>query len=135
MLAHAYQAVPIGITVEGANILTRTMIVFGQGAIRCHPFALKEIESANAKDVKAFDDAFFGHVNFVATNVARSLVLGLTGGAFASVPVGGRAGGVLKKLTRSSASFAGIQNSTEPSFSQPFDWVNDIFSALHAQPG
>ncbi len=106
ILCAAYQAVPVGITVEGANILTRTMIVFGQGAIRCHPFALKEIESANAKDVKAFDDAFFGHVNFVATNVARSLVLGLTGGAFASVPVGGRAGKVLKKLTRSSASFA-----------------------------
>jgi acyl-CoA dehydrogenase len=106
VLCAAYQAVPVGITVEGANILTRTMIVFGQGAIRCHPFALKEIESANARDIKAFDDAFFGHVNFVATNVARSLVLGATGGAFASVPVGGRAGRVLKKLTRASASFA-----------------------------
>jgi acyl-CoA dehydrogenase len=56
--------------------------------------------------VKAFDDAFFGHVNFVFTNVARSLVLGVTGGAVASVPVGGRAGAVLEKLTRASASFA-----------------------------
>jgi len=105
-LAAAYQAVPIGITVEGANILTRSMIVFGQGAIRCHPFALKEIEAAAARDVRAFDAAFFGHVNYVFTNVGRSLVLGLTGGSIASVPVGGRAGAVLKRLTRASASFA-----------------------------
>jgi len=105
-LGSAYQAVPIGITVEGANILTRTMIVFGQGAIRCHPFALKEMRAASARDVAAFDAAFFGHVNFVATNVVRSLVLGATGGAFASVPRGGRAGLAMKKLTRMSASFA-----------------------------
>jgi acyl-CoA dehydrogenase len=105
-LGTAYQAVPIGITVEGANILTRTMIVFGQGAIRCHPFALKEMRAAASRDVAAFDAAFFGHVNFVATNVVRSLVLGATGGAFASVPRGGRAGAAMKKLTRMSASFA-----------------------------
>jgi acyl-CoA dehydrogenase len=105
-LGAAYQAVPIGITVEGANILTRTMIVFGQGAIRCHPFALKEMRAAAAHDAAAFDAAFFGHVNFVATNVVRSLVLGLSGGAFASVPRGGRAGQAMKQLTRMSASFA-----------------------------
>lgn len=106
VLAAPYMAVPIGITVEGANILTRTMIVFGQGAIRCHPFALKEMRAAAARDARAFDAAFFGHVNFVATNVVRSLVLGLTGGAFASTPVGGRAGTTLKNLTRLSATFA-----------------------------
>ncbi|MBL8860126.1 MAG: acyl-CoA dehydrogenase [Planctomycetes bacterium] len=105
-LAAAYQAVPIGITVEGANILTRTMIVFGQGAIRCHPFALKEMQAAAARDVKHFDAAFFGHVEFVFTNMARSLVLGLTGGMFASVPSGGRAAWTMKKLTRMSATFA-----------------------------
>jgi acyl-CoA dehydrogenase len=105
-LAASYQAIPIGITVEGANILTRSMIVFGQGAIRCHPFALKEMQSAATRNVRAFDDAFFGHVDFVFTNVGRSLVLALTGGAFARVPVGGKAGAVLKKLTRFSASFA-----------------------------
>jgi acyl-CoA dehydrogenase len=105
-LGAAYQAVPIGITVEGANILTRTMIVFGQGAIRCHPFALKEMRAAAAQDVAAFDAAFFGHVNFIATNAVRSLVLGATGGAFAGVPRGGRAGRAMKQLTRMSASFA-----------------------------
>jgi len=105
-LGAGYQAIPIGITVEGANILTRTMIVFGQGAIRCHPFALKEMQAAAARDIAALDLNFFGHVNFVARNIARSSVLSLSGGAFASVPVGGRAGAVLKKLTRQSAAFA-----------------------------
>jgi len=105
-LAAAYAAVPIGITVEGANILTRTMIVFGQGAIRCHPFALKEMQAAAARDLIAFDAAFFGHVNFVFRNVARSVALGISGGAFASVPSEGRAGRAMKKLTRASASFA-----------------------------
>ena len=105
-LAAPYQAVPIGITVEGANILTRTMIVFGQGAIRCHPFALKEMRAAASGDVAAFDAAFFGHVNFVFKNLARSFVLGVTGGAFAGVPRGGRAGAAMKQLSRFSASYA-----------------------------
>ncbi|MBK7875266.1 MAG: acyl-CoA dehydrogenase [Planctomycetes bacterium] len=105
-LAYAYQGIPIGITVEGANILTRTMIVFGQGAIRCHPFAFQEMEAARKKDLAAFDTAFFGHVNFVLRNGARSFVLGLTGGALASVPKGGESGRVLKELARLSASFA-----------------------------
>jgi len=106
VLAAAYQALPIGITVEGANILTRSMIVFGQGAIRCHPFALKEIEAAAARDTKALDAAFFGHVGFVATNVVRSLLLGATGGGLAGAPVGGAAGRALRRVTRFSASFA-----------------------------
>jgi len=106
VLAAAYIATPIGITVEGANILTRSMIVFGQGAIRCHPFALKEMEAAAAKDAAALDRSFFGHVGFVATNSVRSIVLGLTGARFASAPVGGEAGAALRQLTRFSASFA-----------------------------
>lgn len=105
-LAYAYQGIPIGITVEGANILTRTMIVFGQGAIRCHPFAFQEMEAARKNDLAAFDTAFFGHVNFILRNGARSFVLGLTNGAFASVPRGGRSGKVLKQLTRFSAAYA-----------------------------
>src|SRR5262249_3900915 len=87
-LAHVYQAVPIGITVEGANILTRSMIVFGQGAIRCHPFALAEMQAAHANDLEGFDHAFFGHIRFINRNGARSFLLGLTGGRIASVPVG-----------------------------------------------
>jgi len=106
VLAHLYQAVPIGITVEGANILTRTMIIFGQGAIRCHPFAFQEIEAAQAKDVAAFDKAFFGHVGFVFKNVVRSKVLALTGGRLASTPIGGPAGRAMQQLSRFSASFA-----------------------------
>ncbi|MBI5362438.1 MAG: acyl-CoA dehydrogenase [Planctomycetes bacterium] len=105
-LANAYQGIPIGITVEGANILTRTMIVFGQGAIRCHPFAFQEMEAARKNDLAAFDAAFFGHVNFIARNGARSFVLALTNGALASVPRGGESGRVLKQLARFSASYA-----------------------------
>lgn len=106
VLAASYVATPIGITVEGANILTRSMIVFGQGAIRCHPYALKEMEAAAARDASALDRSFFGHVGFVATNGVRSAVLALTGARFASAPVGGEAGAALRQLTRFSASFA-----------------------------
>ncbi|MFN0006656.1 MAG: acyl-CoA dehydrogenase [Planctomycetota bacterium] len=104
-LAHVYQALPIGITVEGANILTRSMIVFGQGAIRCHPYALREIQTAQAGDVPGFDEAFFGHVGFMGRNAARAFLLGLTGGALASTPpLGSR--DVMKKFSRLSAAFA-----------------------------
>ncbi len=78
-LARIYQAVPIGITVEGANILTRTMIVFGQGAMRCHPYAQAEIASVRDPSPAKFDEAFFGHVNFIFTNLSRSFALGLIG--------------------------------------------------------
>ena len=106
VLAHTYQAVPIGITVEGANILTRSMIVFGQGAIRCHPFVQSELAAATAGDARAFDRAFFGHVNFVFTNAARALFLGLTGGALATPPVRGAVGPWFQRLSRYSAAFA-----------------------------
>ncbi|MFN0242150.1 MAG: acyl-CoA dehydrogenase [Planctomycetota bacterium] len=105
-LANCYTAIPIGITVEGANILTRTMIIFGQGAIRCHPFALREMQAAQARDVAKFDDAFFGHVGFIAQNATRSCVWALTGGALVSTPLSGREGKVLAQLSRYSASFA-----------------------------
>src|SRR6478735_6228069 len=72
-LGHAYGNVPIAITVEGANILTRSMIIFGQGAIRCHPFVLKEIAAAGANDLRAFDAALWGHIGFTVSNALRSL--------------------------------------------------------------
>ncbi len=106
VLARAHQSVPIGITVEGANILTRSMIIFGQGAIRCHPFALEEMEAVAENDLPRFDAAFFGHVGFVATNAARALLLGLTGGRLAGVPEAGPLRRPLQKLLRSSAAFA-----------------------------
>lgn len=110
VLARMYQAVPIGITVEGANILTRTLIVYGQGAIRCHPYAFKEMEAARAGDLEAFDKAFFGHVGFVVSNVARSKLLAWTGGALARSPVTGAAAPYYKKLSRAAAAFAVVSD-------------------------
>jgi acyl-CoA dehydrogenase len=106
ILAHAHVAVPIGITVEGSNILTRSMIIYGQGAIRCHPFALEQIESAAAGDVARFDRALFGHVGFLFSNAARALVLGLSGGRASPAPTGGAAAPWFGRLTRMSAAFA-----------------------------
>ncbi|MCG8427535.1 MAG: acyl-CoA dehydrogenase [Chromatiales bacterium] len=90
LVGRAYQAVPISITVEGANILTRSMIIFGQGAIRCHPYILKEIEAAYNPDreaaVEAFDSTLFRHIAFLIGNSARSLLLGLARGRFSYAP-------------------------------------------------
>ena len=112
MLARLYQAVPIGITVEGANILTRSLIIYGQGAIRCHPFVHEEMESAAAGDKSRLDRAFFGHVNFVACSAARAVAGALTGGG---APALRGAGGPVRshwvrrdfgRLSRLSACFA-----------------------------
>ncbi|MCC7013291.1 MAG: acyl-CoA dehydrogenase [Planctomycetes bacterium] len=104
-LAHAYQSLPIGITVEGANVLTRSMIVFGQGAIRCHPWVQEELAAADARDLVRFDRAFWGHVGLVFTNAARALLLGLSDGALADAPVRGAAAPYFQKLSRYSAAF------------------------------
>jgi acyl-CoA dehydrogenase len=106
ILARAYQAAPIGITVEGANILTRSMIIYGQGAIRCHPFAQREMAAAADDDLDAFDRALWGHVGFVASNAARALLLGLSGGHLVRPPLPGPAGRCFGRLTRWSAAFA-----------------------------
>jgi acyl-CoA dehydrogenase len=105
-IAHAYMAAPISITVEGANILTRTLMIFGQGAIRCHPWAQKEIAALEAKDLSAFDDAFWSHVGHVASNVSRSVVLSLSRGYAARVPGSPAVRRDLQKLAWASASFA-----------------------------
>jgi acyl-CoA dehydrogenase len=106
VLSRAYQAVPIGITVEGANILTRTLIVFGQGAIRCHPFVHEEMEAVAHGDLARFDKAFFGHVNFMFSNGARSLLLGLVDGGAANVRASWRVRRTCGKLNRLSSVFA-----------------------------
>ena len=85
-LARAWDAVPIGITVEGANILTRSMIIYGQGAIRCHPFVQKEIHAVAANDLAAFDTAIFGHVNLFVTRAIRAKLLAFSGSRLAGVP-------------------------------------------------
>jgi len=83
-VARSFQAAPVNITVEGANILTRSMMIYGQGAIRCHPYVLDEIEAANNEDKSAalddFDDLFYGHIGHDFAAAARSLVMGITGG-------------------------------------------------------
>ncbi len=105
-LSMGYQALPVSITVEGANILTRSMIIFGQGAIRCHPFLLKEMQSAADNDLHAFDKAIWGHVGFVISNFVRSLALGLTGGKFTQSPSSGVAKTYYQKINRLSAAFS-----------------------------
>jgi len=106
LLAHAYFGAPVAITVEGANIMTRTLIMFGQGMIRCHPYAYAEIEALETGDVKAFDGLLFSHVGHVLRNKARALVLGLTRG-YVHVPTSsGVAGRYEQKLSWASAKFA-----------------------------
>ena len=109
-LARAYQQIPIGITVEGANILTRSMIIFGQGAIRCHPWVLKEISATQEPDaaraLRDFDAAFFGHAAFVVGNLVRVLVLGLTRACFLRVPGDVHTRRYYRQLTRFAAGFA-----------------------------
>ncbi len=106
VMSSAYRSVPIGITVEGANVLTRTLIVFGQGAIRCHPFVQDEMAAVAAHDSTKFDAAFFGHVNLVVKNAARSLVFGVTNGAGLRSPVEGAAGEYYAKVSRLASAFA-----------------------------
>jgi acyl-CoA dehydrogenase len=109
-LGRAYQSVPIAITVEGANILTRTLMIFGQGAIRCHPYVLQEINAARNKDkeqgVRDFDKALFGHVGFTISNAVRSFVMALTLARFSHTPDGPETKRYYLHINRFSASFA-----------------------------
>jgi len=106
----AYQALPISITVEGANILTRSLIIYGQGAVRCHPYLWHEMQAVADADTARgrvqFDRALFGHIGLFISNKARSLWLALTSARLAYVPVRGRARRYAQRLTRYSASFA-----------------------------
>lgn len=106
VLARFYQALPIGITVEGANILTRTLIIFGQGALRCHPQAQEEVRAAMAGDVEAFDKAFSKHLGGVASTTARALWFGLTGGGLTTATGSAEAARLVNGMTRFSAAFA-----------------------------
>ncbi len=111
-IGRAYQQIPVGITVEGANILTRSLIIFGQGALRCHPFLLAEMQAAQNPDVRQglvdFDKALFGHIGFTIKNGFRALWLGITGSHFAAVNVdtAPEMRRYYQQLTRFSAAFA-----------------------------
>ncbi|MBI4411272.1 MAG: acyl-CoA dehydrogenase, partial [Deltaproteobacteria bacterium] len=106
LLAHMYIGTPIGITVEGANILTRTLMIFGQGALRAHPFAYPEVKAAGENNLKAFDKAFWGHVGHVVRNLTRSCLLSITRGRLALSPVAGPTAKYYRRLAWASASFA-----------------------------
>jgi len=109
IFSRPYFSIPIGITVEGANILTRSLIVFGQGAMRCHPFAHAEIQAIGNKNLAAFDVALFGHINHVTHNAMRALVSAVTGRMFLDAPNGvGDMDKHYRDLSRLSAVFAFI---------------------------
>jgi len=109
-LGRGYEMVPVAITVEGANLLTRSLIIFGQGAIRCHPFVLREMDAARDKDkrrgVREFDKALFGHVGFMISNAVRSFVMALTLARFSRVPQTRATQRYFQHINRFSASFA-----------------------------
>jgi acyl-CoA dehydrogenase len=105
-LGRAYQQVPIAITVEGANILTRSLIIFGQGAIRCHPWVLKEMKAAREDSIVAFDAAFWEHIKFTIGNAGRSLWLGITAGVGLPAPACPETKRYYQQMTRFSSAFA-----------------------------
>jgi acyl-CoA dehydrogenase len=109
-LGRGYMATPIAITVEGANILTRSLIIYGQGAIRCHPFVLRELQSAADEDrdrgLIEFDDALFGHIGYAISNIARSFFLALTHAKFSRVPLNTPTRRYYQNINRYSAAFA-----------------------------
>jgi acyl-CoA dehydrogenase len=109
-LGSLYRAVPIGITVEGANIVTRSLIQFGQGAIRSHPYILKEMlaleDDDRARGLDAFDQAFWAHVGHAITNTFRAWGRSWTGGAFAPAPDAGKTTRFYRQLSRYAAAFA-----------------------------
>jgi len=116
-LQSAYQMVPVGITVEGANILTRSLIAFAQGALRSHPYLYKEVQAVQdadqARGLAAFEQAFLGHVSFSVSNVFGALFHNLTGGLFGKVPE--NAYGTAewyRQISRSSRNFALVADLT-----------------------
>ncbi|NJP12705.1 MAG: acyl-CoA dehydrogenase [Leptolyngbyaceae cyanobacterium RU_5_1] len=106
LLASIYTAIPIPITVEGSNILTRTLMIFGQGAIRCHPYVYQEIEALKRGDAIAFDRALWHHIGFMVRNGFRAVLLNLSRGRFARSPVTGSTAQYYRKLAWASATFA-----------------------------
>ena len=109
-LGRSWQGAPIFITVEGANILSRNLMIFGQGAIRCHPFVLKEMALAGREDhaqaLLEFDELLLNHIGFAVSNAASTLVLNLGLGRFEQVPGNALSQGYFRALNRQAAAFA-----------------------------
>ncbi|MFI4937167.1 MAG: acyl-CoA dehydrogenase [Candidatus Berkiellales bacterium] len=111
-LARAYQGVPIAITVEGANILTRSMIIFGQGAIRCHPYLLNEMQAIQHKNIQDFEHYFGEHLRFTLSNAAGAFFHALTFAKFANSPVLSATKPYFQQLARASSAFALVADAT-----------------------
>ena len=108
-LAQAYQTLPIGITVEGANILTRNLIIFGQGALRCHPYLHQEMVAATTSSqdsLQGFDALLRSHMGYALRNIVRTWILGLSNARFVRVSVKGNSAYYLRKLARVSSQLA-----------------------------
>ncbi|MBU6140970.1 MAG: acyl-CoA dehydrogenase [Proteobacteria bacterium] len=116
VLANAYFSTPISITVEGANIMTRSLIHFGQGAIMCHPYAYKEIEALEKGDIKTFNNIFFAHVAHLFSNLARSILLSITRGYFRKPFKRGLVSKYERKISWCSATFALLADITMARF-------------------
>lgn len=109
-LSFHYETTPVAITVEGANILTRSLIIFGQGAVRCHPYVLQEMEAVKLEDeaeaLEHFDKALFGHIGFTLSNACRAFVMGITSAKFTRVPSTNATRRYYQQINRYSAAFA-----------------------------
>lgn len=105
-LGRVYQVIPVSITVEGANILTRTMMIFGQGAVRCHPYIQQEMAAIAEDDLVKFDKVFFKHIGFWGHNKAACLWLGLTNAHFLATPGDKHTKGYYRQIARLSVGFA-----------------------------
>lgn len=111
-LGRTYQSIPVAITVEGANILTRSMMIFGQGSIRCHPFLQEEIEAASMDEssvsLERFDAALMSHMAYTMSNVARSFVYSISGSRLAFSPVSGATAVYYRQVARFSAGMSAM---------------------------
>ncbi len=109
-LGRGYQGAPVAITVEGANILTRNMIIYGQGAIRCHPFVLTELQACSIEDkqeaINVFDEALMGHIGFTISSFIRTSWLALSGSRFHKTPYQDETAQFYRIASRFSASLA-----------------------------
>lgn len=115
-MGRSYQGAPISITVEGANILTRSLIIYGQGSIRCHPYVLKLINATQNEDkvqaVKDFDKSLFAHIGFAMSNKVRTFWLGITASLFVSKPKNDFTGRYYQRITRFSSALAFLSDVT-----------------------
>jgi len=129
-LCRTYQGVPIGITVEGANILTRNMIIFGQGAIRCHPYVLKEMQAMQHHNVQEFEHYMGQHISFTLSNAAHALFNGLTFAHFANTPTTTFTKRYYQQLGRASSAFALIADASMALLSGKLKFKESISSRL-----